>query len=218
MKKGLLALGLIFSCVATAVAQSYTEDFNANSLGWTECAYESNNGTAIIDKGVLTIESKGEKKGLSVALTMMSGKATKVGENTFFEAHCYAPLNVKRAFEIKTHVNIKKLDNDQTCGIVFNYKDGGTFYCFTFNDEQISFLRYVDNAMVGSISQGIKWGKKKKLDQEWKLISDGETLSFFVDDLEVMKVRYMPLEYAGFGYYTFGKQTLKVDDVTFTQN
>lgn len=67
------------------------------------------------------------------------------------------------------------------------------------------------------ISQGVKWPKNKKIRQEWKLVSDGSTLSFYVDGMEIQKVRYMPLDFTGIGFYTFGKQTLIVDDVTFTQ-
>uniref|UniRef100_UPI003FF0103B hypothetical protein n=1 Tax=Candidatus Limisoma sp. TaxID=3076476 RepID=UPI003FF0103B len=66
--------------------------------------------------------------------------------------------------------------------------------------------------------QGVKWPNKKKLDQEWKLVSDGDVLSFFVDGMMILKVKYMPLDYTGFGFYTFGKQTLIVEDMTFTQN
>ena len=67
------------------------------------------------------------------------------------------------------------------------------------------------------ISQGVKWPKNKKINQEWKLVSDGSTLSFYVDGMEILKVKYMPLDYTGIGFYTFGKQTLIVDDITFTQ-
>ena len=81
----------------------------------------------------------------------------------------------------------------------------------------VNFLRFVDNKLVGSISQGVKWPKKNKLNQVWKLVSDGSTLSFYVNDMEILKVRYMPLDFTGVGFYTFGKQTLIVDDITFTQ-
>lgn len=198
-------------------AQSFKDTFDSNALGWTECAYESNSGTAVIDEGVLTITSKGENKGLGIALTALSGVATKVGENTFFETHCYAPLDVQKPFTIRTHVNIQKLANDRTTGLVFNYRDGGNFYCFSFNDEMVRFDRYVDGRVVGAISQGVIWQDKKKVDQEWELTSDGQTLTFIVDGMQIMQVRYMPLEYAGFGYYTFGKQKLVVDDVEFIQ-
>ncbi len=69
----------------------------------------------------------------------------------------------------------------------------------------------------GGIHQGVKWGNTKKLNQQWKLVSDGDVLSFFVDDMEILKVKYMPLDYAGVGFYTFGKQKLVVDDIEFIQ-
>lgn len=209
--------GLACAGFMTAQAQTYKETFDSNSLEWTECAYESNNGSAIIDKGVLTVESKGEKKGLSALATIASGTATKVGQNTFFETHAYAPLDVLKPFKVTVHVNIGKLAADRIAGFVFNYRDGGNFYCFTFNDEMVSFNRYEDGNIVGHIEQGVKWADKKKVDQEWVLESDGNQLQFTVDGMPIMKVRYMPLSYSGMGFYTFGKQKLMVDDIEFTQ-
>ena len=209
---------MIVVMTTLSFAQSFVDTFDANSLGWTECAFESNKGSAVIDKGLLTIKSKGENKAAGAILTALSGVATKVGENTFFETHCYAPLDVKKPFEVIAKVKVEKLANDRVCGFVFNYKDGGNFYCFNFNDEMVNFTRYVDNRVVGNISQGIKWPSKKKLTQIWKLVCDGDVLSFYVDDMEILKVRYMPLDFSGIGFYTFGKQTLLVDEMTFTQN
>ncbi|MBO5780766.1 MAG: hypothetical protein J6R27_06700 [Muribaculaceae bacterium] len=214
IKVTMLALALVS---VSASAQSFKDTFDANSLGWTESAFESSKGTAVIDKGVLTITSKGENKLAGGLLTAMSGVATKVGENTFFETHCYAPLDVQKPFEVIANVNIDKLASDRVCGFVFNYRDGGTFYAFTFNDEMVNFIRYVDNAVVGSIYQGVKWADKKKLNQQWKLVSDGDVLHFYVDDMEILKVKYMPLDYSGVGFYTFGKQKLVVDDIEFIQ-
>ena len=81
----------------------------------------------------------------------------------------------------------------------------------------VRFERRVDGIVVGAIQQGVKWKDKKKVDQEWELISDGQVLTFIVDGVQILKVRYMPLDYTGFGYYTFGKQELQVDDVEFIQ-
>ena len=202
MKKLVFTVGMAFFLLAQTNAQNFKETFDANSLEWTECAFESNNGTAVIDGGKMTIVSKGENKGLGIALTALSGVATKVGANTFFETHCYAPLDVQKPFKIRTHVNIQKLANDRTTGLVFNYRDGGNFYCFNFNNEMVRFERRVDGIVVGAIQQGVTWKDKKKVDQEWELISDGQVLTFIVDGVQILKVRYMPLEYTGFGYYT----------------
>lgn len=218
MKRTFLSWCMIVAVAVASYAQSFVDTFDANSLGWTECAFESNKGSAVIDKGVMTIKSKGENKVAGALLTAMSGVSSKVGENTFFETHCYAPLDVKKPFEVIAHVKIDKLANDRVCGFIFNYKDGGNFYCFNFNDEMVNFTRYVDNRVVGNIMQGVKWPNKKKLDQEWRLVCDGDVLSFFVDGMEILKVKYMPLDFSGIGFYTFGKQTLIIEDMTFTQN
>ena len=218
MKRSILSICMIAVTTMASYAQRFVETFDANSLGWTECAFESNKGSSVIDKGVMTIKSKGENKAAGAVLSAMSGVATKVGENTFFETHCYAPVDVKKPFEVIANVKIDKLANDRVCGFVFNYKDGGNFYCFNFNSDMVNFTRYVDNRVVGNITQGIKWPSKKKMEQEWKLVCEGDVISFYVDRMEILKVKYMPLDFSGIGFYTFGKQTLIVDDITFTQN
>lgn len=121
-------------CVAVTLsaislnAQTFKEEFDANSLGWTESAGESNAGTAIIDKGLMTIKSKGINK----FATFMLG--TQVGENTAFETHCYAHLNVKKPFEILANVKIDNLGTDKQCGLIFNYRDFGNLYNSSINN------------------------------------------------------------------------------------
>lgn len=209
MKQFLLFATCLFAF--NAQAQSYKETFDANTLEWTECASKNESGTAIIDKGFMTIESNGVNKFMS----LMAG--TQVGENTAFETHCYAPIDVMKSFKIRAHVIVEKLAYDKKVGLVFNYRDYGNYYAFAFNEESISFIRLVDNKLVGGITQGVKWKKKKDLNQEWELVSEGQELKFYVNGEMILKVRYMPLEYTGVGFYTFGKQTLKVDDIEFIQ-
>ena len=211
MKKSILILATALICLASVNAQSFKETFDSNSLSWNECASESNAGTSVIDKGVLTITSKGVNKFWSA---MVGGQ---VGKYTYFTCFCYAPLNIVQSFKINTNVTIGKLDDDKLVGLIFNYKDNGNFYAFVFNENEVMFLRYKENRLIGDIHQSVKWSKKRKAKQNWRLESDGSVLSFFVDDYPIMKVRYMPLEYAGFGYYTFGDQKLIVDDVEFIQ-
>lgn len=116
---------VILSIIVILLSSFYTkaeiivDDFESNAMGWTESAYESNNGTAIIDKGVLTITSKGENKTMGKLLTALSGVQTQVGEDTFFETHCYAPLNISNDFKITSNVLIDKLGKDRVVGFVF---------------------------------------------------------------------------------------------------
>ena len=211
MKQLLFSFSLILFCIVNVRAQSVKETFDSNSLNWNECASESNSGTSFIDKGVLTLTSKGVNKFWSA----MTG--TQVGSYTTFTCFCYAPLNVQRPFKVSTNVTIGKLDDDKLTGLIFNYKDDGNYYAFVFNDEEVRFLRVEDFKYVGAITQSVKWSKTRKAKQNWRLESDGSILSFYVDELPIMTVRYMPLQYAGFGYFTFGKQKLLVDDVEFVQ-
>ena len=150
-------------------------------------------------------------------LSATSGTSVKAAENTFFETHCYAPIDVMKPFEIQAKVNIKQLAEDRLVGLVFNYRDGGNFYAFSFNDDFIKFTRYEDNMVVGDIMQSIKWTGKRRSDMEWTLISDGQTLTFKIDGVSILTIRYMPLQYNGFGFYTFGNQELVVDEVEFRQ-
>ncbi|WP_295993657.1 hypothetical protein [uncultured Alistipes sp.] len=209
--KNFILGALFFLFALPANAQSYKETFDTNSLEWTECAYKNAIGTAVIDKGVMTITSKGELKGLG----LLAGK--KIRENTFFETHCYAPIDVMKPFEISAKVNIKQLASDRLVGLVFNYRDNGNFYCFSFNDDFVSFRRFEDGDIVGEVSQGIKWSQKRREDMDWTLTSDGDTLVFKIDGVSILTIRYMPLSYAGVGFYTYGNQELVVDEIEFRQ-
>lgn len=107
MEKIILSICVFITMLSVTNAQSYKETFDSNSLEWTECGYKNEIGTAIIDKGVMTIKSKGVKKGLSLLTGVV------VGEYTVFETHCYAPLNVLKPFEIRAKVNVKQLAVDR---------------------------------------------------------------------------------------------------------
>ncbi len=219
MRKVIFLIALLM-CFATTKGQVFVETFDSNSLEWTECAFKTSTGTAIIDGGVMTITSKGVKEALSAILSATSGVATQVGQTTFFETHCYAPIDVKKPFKIKAMATTLKLVGDREAGMVFNYKDGGNFYCISFTDEYIQFERYVDNCLVGTICQGIKWtrdAKAKSTLNEWLLESDGDTISFSLDGVPMLKVRYMPIEFTGFGFYSIGDNKTIIDKVEFYQ-
>lgn len=166
----------------------------------------------------MTIKSKGDSKFMRF-YAQANGYA-QARENTAFESHCYAPIDVKNPFEIVANVTLDNLDMDRQAGLIFNYRDFGNYNAFVCNKESVTFIRFIDNKCVGHITQDLKWGiaDKGKMYQVWKLISNGSELQFFVNDMEVLKVRYMPLDYTGVGFYTIGKQTLIIDDITFTQN
>lgn len=211
MKKMYFVVALAIAFAANVSAQSYTETFDSNSLEWTERAYKNEQGNAIIENGVMTVSSK-----TKVDLVALMGSGALNTYATAFETHCYAPLDVQKPFTITSQVTVK---NGEEVGLMFNFKDFGNYYAFVMTDDYVKFLRFENNVMVGSVTQGIRWKKplNKKIAQTWVIKSNGTTLEFVVNDEPIMKVRYMPLQYTGFGYYTVGTCQLVVDEVTFKQ-
>ena len=197
MKKYLTIAVLVTVCSFWVRANVIVDDFSANIYAWNEGEIGDNIGTIQIINGQLSIQSKHDE----VAL----------------KTHCYAPINVEKDFRITAYVGIDKLKDDKQVGLIFNYRDDGNFYCFSFNEYAVSFRRFENNEEVGSYHQGIKWKKKKKLEQEWTLIKEADELAFLVDGQEIIRIRYMPLSYCGVGFYTISKQKLFVDRIEYEQ-
>ncbi|MBQ3363907.1 MAG: hypothetical protein IJG42_08175 [Muribaculaceae bacterium] len=197
MKKyGILCLLLVALAIG-ARANVIVDDFSANVYAWNEGEIDGDIGAIAIINGQLDIKSKHDEMAL--------------------KTHCYAPINVEKDFRVTAHVYIDRLKNDKQVGLLFNYRDDGNFYCFSFNEYAVSFRRYENNVEVGSYHQGIKWKKKKKLEQEWTLIKEADELAFLVDGQEIIRIRYMPLQYCGIGFYTISKQRLIVDKIEYEQ-
>lgn len=190
----LLPLAALFFDVKANVL---VDDFTANIYGWNEGEIDGDIGAIAIIDGKLEIRSKHD----DVAL----------------KTHCYAPINVEKDFMITAHVAIDRLKNEKQVGLIFNYRDDGNFYCFSFNEYAVSFRRFENNVEVGSYHQGIKWKKKSKLEQEWTLVKEDDELAFSVDGQEIIRIRYMPLAYCGVGFYTISKQRLTVNKIEYIQ-
>ena len=214
MKKLFLAFVLLSATIIASAQErfSYKENFDANTLEWTETAHKTSVGTAVIEYGQMTVKSKGTRVGLA----LLTGRASDIKAATFFETHCYAPIDIQKPFEIHSRVCVETMTSESLVGVMLNYKDNGNFYCFAFNNEFVKFIRYVDGEAVGEISQAVKLLGRNTI-SKWSIYSDGSTLTFKIDDILMLNVRYMPLQYSGFGYYTFGAQSLYVDWVEFIQ-
>lgn len=198
MKKTNVIILLLMAAVTMMVnANVIVDDFSANIYGWNEGEIDGDIGSIAIINGQLDIKSKHEE----VAL----------------KTHCYAPINVEKDFRVTAHVLIDKLKDEKQVGFIFNYRDDGNFYCFSFNEYAVSFRRFENNQEVGSYHQGIKWKKNKKLEQEWTLVKEADELAFMVDDQEIIRIRYMPLSYCGIGFYTISKQKLTVKRIEYNQ-
>lgn len=210
MKKNFIFLAaLAIACSANVSAQQYVENFDSNSLEWTECTFDNKeNIKTVIAKGVLTVHSEKNTNFFSGATTLSTAIST-----------CYAPIDVKKPFKITTHLNYS--DDNYPCGVMFNLKDEGTYYAIVLKEDakKILFQRWENNQLVGGYTQGFPFPKLKK-GQFYELVleSNGNTISFTMQGIPVFKLRYMPLTYSGFGYLTYGDQEMIVDDVIFEQN
>ena len=86
------------------------------------------------------------------------------------------------------------------------------------NEYNVIFTRVENNQLVGSIYQGIKWSKTRKAEQTWVIEYNGNDLIFYIDEIPLIKVKYMEMQYSGFGFYAEGKQKFIIEDVEFVQN
>lgn len=209
MKKVILLFMLVVGCNITGHSQNnIKETFDSNSLEWTESPYKSPWGYAMIDQGKMTVKS-GNK----------FNPATGKVEPVLTETHCYAPIDIEKPFTIKTNVVINQslLAATGAAGLIFNYRDAGNFYAFIMTQKTLTFLRYEDNDLVGSIDLPFEMDKKNKENQEWTLISEHQNLKFLVNGIPMLNVRYMPLKYTGTGFISMGLQKIEIDDIEFIQ-
>ncbi len=120
MKNANVIILLLMATLAMmANANVIVDDFSANIYGWNEGEIDGDIGSIAIINGQLDIKSKHEE----VAL----------------KTHCYAPINVEKDFKVTAHVLIDKLKDEKQVGFIFNYRDDGNFYCFSFNEYAVSF-------------------------------------------------------------------------------
>lgn len=199
MKKYLTIILALVSI--NAFAQTITEDFETNRLGWNEIVEKK--GEAIIKDGVLH---------LSAGAGLLGGRS--------LTSTCYLPLDPNKNFTIKAKcINTKINDNDRGIGIVLNYMDDGNYDEFTITKETAVYRRWVEDRCVGYRQAQVKVDKKTK-DHELIVKSTFQKLEFIVDNMTVLEIRYAPIKYSGFGLAVWaldGKQVADIDEIEIIQ-
>lgn len=205
-----LALLIIVSLAFSLSVNAQVKDtFDSNKLGWTEIS--GKDGDALIIEGKMRIE--GKKSGNSIFGALTGNQ----GEPSFIETHCYAPIDVKKDFEIKCDAFVKKISDNNIFGIILNYIDEGNYMAFIISEGQAALIRYVDYKMVGRIRADIKLKSQKKADLKLKVKSSYQRLEFFINDMKALECRYLPLESNGMGFYVLGQQTIEFDNLEIIQ-
>lgn len=195
-------LSIILAFVSINVfAQTITEDFESNSLGWNESVGKK--GEAIIKDG---------------ALHLSAGAGLEGGRS--FIATCYLPIDSSKNFSIKaTCTNTKINDEDHGICLIINYMDDYNYDEFIITKELAIYKRWIDGKPVGFRQSQIKVDKKSK-DHIIEIISTLNKLEFIVDNMKCLELRYAPLHYSGFGVGVWaadGKQVADIDQIEIIQ-
>lgn len=222
MKKFFIVAVCLLSAFAIK-AQPIVEDFEANSLEWSEFTFSSG-FYAQIKKGKMSIfsqpirySSPSETGTFALLMDMMDPDPIPTHWNRMAHTHCLAPIDVQKDFTIRTNL-VPTMSSTNSCvGILFNYRDEGNYYCIAYNSTNgVRFSRLENGRLVG-------WEeipmvpKNNKQQMEWELVKDGDVLIFRINQTEFLKIRYAPMTFRGFGFFAYGGSSMNVDDVTFVQ-
>lgn len=203
MKNYLLVL---LVCVSMFVnAQTVKDDFNSNSLGWTETS--SKDGEAVIKDGVMHLE--GKKSGVSLFGTQSAP--------SFLETHCFTNLDINKNFEIKCSALVKKINEECSFGMILDYVDEGNFMVFVVFEKEARLLRYKEYRLVGMIRNNLKLMKQKKADINLSIKSTFQKLQFYVNGMLAIESRFLPLTSNGIGFYVLGSQVANFDNLEIIQ-
>lgn len=195
--------------LSLAVNAQFKDTFDSNKLGWTEIT--GKDGDAVIIDGKMHMEGKKSGNSLFGALTGIQG------EPSYIETHCYAPLDFKKDFEIKCDAYVKKINDNNTFGMILNYIDEGNYIAFIITEGQAALVRYSDYKLVGRIRADIKLKSQKKAELNLKVKSTFQKMEFFINDMKALEARYLPLESTGIGFCVFGQQTIDFDNLEIIQ-
>ena len=190
MKRIVFLLAVLLASVPT-FAKVY--DFESNDLGWNEFA-DKEKGEVLIKEGVLSIEGKTDESGL-------------------LSSTCYLPIDVTKSFEIKIDAFAKKIKEDAGFGVIFNYRDIYNYERFLMTETYVLYQRYENGSLVGERYDRIKFRKNKKAQISMLLKKSFDTVTFIVDDVQVLEIPYVDYKYRGFGFFAIGKQSITFDNL-----
>ena len=199
MKKFLIVfLILLFIPIFSKAQTIIRDDFETNKLGWNEIVAKGY--SAFIQDGKMHLETKENKKEAKVT--------------------CYPPIDVQKSFEIKAKlVDTKINDEERGIGLVFNYRDDSNYDAFIITKDQVRYLRFEEDRLVGSRRSDFKNLKKLK-DHELVVKSSFHKMEFYVNNIKALEIRDITLSYSGFGLIAVSaddKQTADFDWIEFKQ-
>ena len=186
--------------LATTVgAQVMDDEFESNQFGWTEAS--SKRGTAIINDGVLHMESKDNP----------------------ITSTCYAPFDVNKPFVMQCEALAKKIDDDKIFGILLDYEDDQNFILFYICEGEAKLEVWKENKLIGMKQEALKLRKGKKVGVEFEVEYNLNELVYKVNGVRAMAYRRRVakdeflLGTSGIGFYARGGQVIDFDNLKIMQ-
>jgi|TARA_B110000879_G_scaffold191034_1_gene255849 hypothetical protein len=183
---------IIFIVNSKAQGIKITEDFESNTLGWTEVMDAK--GQAIISEGVMQIESKGEE----------------------YWSTAWTDLDPSAPFEITVDVKVRRLDKNRTFGMIIDYLDSGQYILLLVKEGNARLIKMKEGKSYYH-TQSIKLARGWKTDVKLAVKYEMGKLTFEVNGIFALEARYIEMTSSGVGLYVHGKQKLEFDNFTITQ-
>lgn len=193
MKKLVLLACLAFVCMTTNAQVVFNEAFDSNDHGWIE--YASKTKKCLIKDGTMIMQTD---------------------DNQYLLTTCFAQYDPQQDFTIECNILSQK--RDIIFGLVFDYIDDYNFRAVYVENDMVTYVRYVDNKLVGWRFNQIKELKSvKKTGINLKLQQSAQKLVVLVDDMQALELRYVDIRYVGVGLYAGGDQKLAFDSFIIKQ-
>ena len=189
---------ILFLLPFTLSAQTFFEDFDANSLKWN--TYDGKDYFSVIQQSMLHLESREDAHDAMVTT--------------------YTDLDPKKPFELEIKLMKTKLNDEQRgIGLVFNYKDDFNYDVFYLMKGSVLYRKVIENKIVRQRRGAVSYDTKIK-DHTLTLKSTPNKFVFFVSGVEAMEIDYATLDYGGIGVRVWaedGKQSADVDYIRYDQ-
>lgn len=185
---------LIALAISSLASAQVMDDFETNKLGWNE--FSSKTAQATITKGVMHLESKGDRDAITYA---------------------YAPIDVTNNFEINIDALVKKVDDESCFGLIIDYLDDYNYTAFIVSEGNAKFMKVKEDKIVGQISSDIKLKEQKKASVKLTVKSSYQKVEFFVNGMKALERRFLPMESNGIGLFVAGKQKIDFDNLEIKQ-
>ena len=130
---------------------------------------------------------------------------------------CYPGIDVSKNFEVRAKIVAKTVNEKDSFGVIFNYLDDYNYNVLVIDRKTAVLLRIEKNEIIGYRVTDLKATSRRNAEYNLKIKSTYQDLEFYNNDVQVLRVRHLPMQYSGFGIYINGLQTIDVEEVEFIQ-